>query len=150
MEITSTIKLNEEGFEEPKVDVKIDQAENNEPLKNEPSKYARFFDESNSYWCADPEYNKLFILHVMDHMNMMLKAKGHVFLNEVYDALGLSRSSEGQIVGWIYEEDNPFGDNHIDFEFDEEKREALMSGKAVLLDFNVDGNIVNRIWKEEL
>ena len=149
MEITITIKLNEGEFDKPKVDVKV---EPEETRKDEPSRYARFFDESSPNWHTSSEYNKLFILSTMDYMNGLLRARGHVFLNEVYDALGIPRSSEGQVVGWIYNEENPVGDNYIDFGFGEDQRTALCSGKisGVLLDFNVDGIIVDHIWKEEL
>ena len=81
-------------------------------------------------------------------MNEKLLAQGHVYLNEVYDALGIPRSKAGQIVGWVYNPDNPVGDNYIDFGIYQTNRAVardFVNGyeKVILLDFNVDGNILD-------
>lgn len=112
------------------------------------SQYARFFDELNDNWSKDPEQNRFFLQCAQNMMNDRLQAKGHVFLNEVYDILGLERSSAGQIVGWIRDSDE--GDNYIDFNIfdgnDEVKREFVNGyNPSILLDFNVDGVIYDLI-----
>ena len=71
-------------------------------------------------------------------------------LNEVYDMLGIPRTKAGQIVGWIYVEDHPNGDNFVDFgiyDMNREKVRDFVNGyeRTILLDFNVDGNILNLI-----
>lgn len=111
------------------------------------SPYARFFDETSTSWDRDPEYNLLFLKSQQNWANDMLKMRGHVFLNEVYDSLGIPRSKAGAVVGWVVSKD---GDNFVDFGiFDENDavKRAFVNGheKAILLDFNVDGIIYDRL-----
>lgn len=117
---------------------------------NTGSPYAKFFDESCRGWTKDPEYNLMMVRDVQDYANRLLKIKGHLFLNEVYDLLGIQRTSAGQVVGWIYDENNPIGDNYIDFgiyDLHDEAKRNFVNGyeRTILLDFNVDGDILNMI-----
>lgn len=110
---------------------------------NQYSSYARFFDEASPNWSKTPEYNMIFLKCQQNYANDMLKARGHVFLNEVYDALGIPRSQAGAIVGWVLGKD---GDNFIDFGiFNQNSGRArdFVNGyeRSILLDFNVDGVI---------
>lgn len=120
------------------------------------SDYAKFFDEYNPGWSKDPEANLMFLRRQQDYANELLKRKGHMFLNEIYDMLGIPRTKAGQVVGWIYDEKCPIGDNYIDFgiydvyssnEKQNERRRAFVNGheRSILLDFNVDGNILDMI-----
>lgn len=121
------------------------------------SEYARFFDECTSTeWRKDSEYNKMFLRRSQDYANEMLKHRGHIFLNEVYDMLGMPRSKAGQAVGWVYDKENPNGDNYVDFGLYDvhrlpnhlkEPKEAFINGteRSILLDFNVDGAIYDLI-----
>ena len=116
------------------------------------SEFARFFDEYSPNWTKDPEYNLMYLRRQQDYANEMLKIRGHMFLNEVYDILGMKRSRAGQVVGWIYDKNNnnPNGDNYIDFgvyDIDNERKRAFVNGyeKSILLDFNVDGVIYDLI-----
>lgn len=108
------------------------------------SGYARFFDETCCGWTKDAEYNHMFLKQQQNYANELLQARGHVYLNEVYDMLGLQRSKAGQIVGWMLDGD---GDGYIDFGIDDvhnEQKRLFVNGheRSILLDFNVDGNIV--------
>ena len=110
-----------------------------------PSPYARFFDEFNPNWSKTPEYNLLFLRAQQDWANDRLRAYGFVFLNEVYEALGMERSQAGQIVGWKYKK-NDRNDGFVDFGLyaigDEGNRAFVnLIEPSVLLDFNVDGII---------
>ena len=110
------------------------------------SDYARFFDEFNPNWQNDPEYNLMFLKSQQQYANDLLIARGRLFLNEVYDMLGMERSKAGQVVGWVYNEANPSGDNFVDFgiyDLHKERTRAFVNGlePSILLDFNVDGNI---------
>lgn len=110
------------------------------------SQYAKFFDEYNENWQRNAEYNKFFLVGVQNQMNDLLKARGHVFLNEVYDALGLPRTTAGAIVGWVLGN----GDDFIDFGLfdpDDTAKRDFVNGyeKSILLDFNVDGVIYDLI-----
>ena len=113
------------------------------------SDYSRFFDEMSTQYHKDSEYNLMFLRRQQDWANEKLKSKGHLFLNEVYDMLGIPRTKAGQIVGWIYNEKNPIGDNYVDFGIynNNEINRAFVNGyeKAILLDFNVDGPIYDLI-----
>ena len=119
----------------------------NRVAPGQPSVYARFFDDScGEKWSRNPEYNRIFLNARQNYLNDMLRARGHVFLNEVYDALGLPRTSAGSIVGWVYGE----GDSFIDFGiFDggSERMRAFVNGNeySVLIDPNVDGVIWDKI-----
>ena len=119
------------------------------------SVYARFFEKytrddfgnviENPNWETTGEYRLMFLKQVQRYMNDRLRAKGRVFLNEVYEELGLPKSKEGQIVGWVYNTEHPVGDNYIDFGLykSEQNYSDFLYGEneAILLDFNVDGNI---------
>ena len=110
------------------------------------SDYAKFFDEASPYWQKDPEYNFMFLKSQQQYANDLLKARGRLFLNEVYEMLGIDKTKAGQIVGWVYNPDNPIGDNFVDFgifDMSKERVRAFVNGYEpnILLDFNVDGNI---------
>lgn len=110
------------------------------------SDYAKFFDESNVNWNRNPEYNLMFLKSQQQYANDLLKARGRLFLNEVYDMLGMERTKAGQVVGWVYDEENPIGDNFVDFgiyDMSKERVRAFVNGYEpnILLDFNVDGNV---------
>lgn len=112
----------------------------------EPSDYARFFCEGCAGWTKDPEMNLVFLKQQQNWANELLKTRGHLFLNEVYDMLGIERSKAGQVVGWVYDETNPDCDNYVDFgiyDIYNERKRAFVNGweRSILLDFNVDGNI---------
>lgn len=68
-----------------------------------PSIYAVTFNENNRDWISDPTVNNLFIRSVLAYCNNRLKSQGHLFLNEVYDALSFPRIQSGQLIGWLAE-----------------------------------------------
>ena len=122
---------------------------------NEVSDYAKFFDEGCNGWTKDPEANLLFLKKQQTYANNRLKANGYLFLNEVYEMLGIPRTKAGQVVGWIYDEKNPVGDNYVDFGIYDTNKNSnwanankdFVNGyeRSILLDFNVDGNILSNI-----
>lgn len=110
------------------------------------SLYARVYDDGNTGWSKSPELNLAFLKTQQSYFNDLLRTRGHVFLNEVYDALGFDRTQAGQIVGWVYDEKNPTGDNFIDFgiyDINDPQKVRFINGheRSILLDFNVDGNV---------
>ena len=117
-------------------------------VANDVSEFAKFFDDGCTGWTKDPELNLAFLLKQQAFANDKLKANGYLYLNEVYDMLGIPRTKAGQIVGWIYDEKNPIGDNYVDFgifDSNKVKNRDFVNGyeRTILLDFNVDGNILN-------
>lgn len=113
------------------------------------SPYARIFDESSPYWQNDPELNLMFLRCIQQYWNDRLHAYGHVFLNEVYEALGFEHTSPGAVVGWIRNEthDPAKGAGFIDFGIYDLTNGRFVNGmeKSVLLDFNVDNGT---IWEK--
>jgi hypothetical protein len=116
------------------------------------SDYAKFFDSSSNAWEENAEYNLMFLKAEQNYANDRLKARGYLFLNEVYERLGIPPTKAGQIVGWIYDPNNPNhnGDNYVDFglyNIHKEKTRDFVNGyeEVILLDFNVDGPILDRI-----
>lgn len=119
------------------------------------SGYARFFEKYtmdekgnsilNPHWEPNNEYNLMFIKARENYANNVLKAKGRLFLNEVYQMLGFPATKAGQMVGWVYDPEHPNGDNYVDFGLyaDNLSYSDYANGldPAILLDFNVDGNI---------
>lgn len=115
------------------------------------SEFAKFFDDGCIGWTKDPELNMIFLRQQEAAATKRLEDRGHLFLNEVYDMLGIPHTRAGQIVGWIYDEKNPIGDNYVDFGIYDTSKEAnrnFVNGyeRTILLDFNVDGNILDLMW----
>ena len=97
------------------------------------------------------EYNLSFLRSQQQYANDLLQSNGYLFLNEVYEMLGFKPTKAGQVVGWVYNPKNPVGDNFVDFGMREVYRMNETSDfvedwdRAVMLDFNVDGNIFDRV-----
>lgn len=113
--------------------------------------YARWFDEGSTEWKRHPLSNRTFIRCQQDWANDMLNAYGYLFLNDVYKMLGLPKTSEGQLVGWVKNNPNG-GDGYVDFGVfnnDEYTVERFIMGDepTILLDFNVDGVVYDQIGK---
>lgn len=115
------------------------------------SPYARFFDETSIQWQKSPEANLFFLKSMENYANDLLRSRGHLFLNEVYDMIGVPRSKAGSIVGWVNGhrpefKDKAEGDNYVDFGIYDGKNgnaHFFVNGyeRSILLDFNVDGVI---------
>lgn len=123
------------------------------------SMYARMFGEQiydtngqytgSSQWSPNAEYNATNLVLKNSWANERLKAQGFLFLNDVYDELGFPRTKAGQIVGWLW---NGAGDNYVSFG---KSVDAIINkmpgylayrdGSPILLDFNVDGPILDGI-----
>lgn len=145
---TATVEetvVNEDGTEQK---VKKEVQVMNEPKKLEHySPFARFFDDGCTGWDPNPEYSLMFLNQQQNWANDKLKRQGYLFINDVYEMLGIPKSREGQVHGWIYDEKNPIGDNFVDFgiyDIHIEKNRDFVNGyeKVILLDFNHDGNIL--------
>lgn len=127
--------------------VQVNDATSKKELSPSYSMYSRWFDETCASWSNDAELNRAFLETQQQFANDKLKAQGYLFLNDVYNMLGMPRTKKGCVVGWIYDEKNPVGDNYVDFDlFDDRNRDFINGLKTdVLLDFNVDGNILDAI-----
>lgn len=113
------------------------------------SDYARFFDSSSNRWEESPEYNLSFVKGAQSKFNDILVTRGYVFLNEIYEWFDIPMTEAGQVVGWIKNGD---GDGYIDFFIHQPYRKTnadFVNGyeNVILLDFNVDGYILDKVWR---
>ena len=141
-EVEKTV-IDEKG-KEKKVKEVINVADN----PNQYSDFARIFDEYCIGWSKDPESNLVFLKQQQNWANDKLQAKGYLFLNEVYEMLGFPITKAGASVGWIYNKDEPVGDNFVDFgiyNLNSQKAHDFVNGyeRSIVLDFNVDGPIID-------
>jgi len=144
-------KERELHYEVQKKDLELtkceEEDEENPRQVGDNSIYARFFDEVSKNWNNTPEYNMLFLRAQQTYANDLLHSRGHIFLNEVYDMIGVDRSKAGAVVGWVLSKD---GDNYVDFGIfkgnTHERRSFVNNAEpSILLDFNVDGVIYDKI-----
>ena len=114
------------------------------------SPYARWFDDSSPNWMSVNDYNISFLKGVQNQANDRLHAHGFLFLNDVYKMLGLRPTAAGQVVGWV---SGAFAkDDYVEFGIYDPTRQGtrdFINGyeKYILLDFNVDGPILELIDK---
>lgn len=113
------------------------------------SPYARIIDETSSVWDRSDDITELNIHAQLNYMNDILRTRGYLFLSDVYDALGIPRTPASQVVGWLWKKGD--GDHYVSFgdieghriQFWDDSRRLTVAN--YLLDFNVDGEIVNEI-----
>lgn len=117
---------------------------------NDIPQYARFFDETSLEWVRDAELNLAKLRARQQWANDLLVSRGYLFLNEVYDMLGIQKSRDGQVVGWLYDPSNPDIDNYVDFgiyDANIEKNRDFVNGyeKSILIRPNVYGYILDKL-----
>lgn len=146
----------DENGEEKVVKKTVDVADGN------CSPYMRYFTRSNKNWDKSPDTIYFFLKSEQDALNNLLKSRaytnprkiGVVTYNEVLERLGFEMPLDGSglLVGWIYDAENPIGDNYIDLDV----RSCMLPGedgtleKAYSIDFNVDGNIYKELNDRDL
>lgn len=158
--ISETV-IDEETGKEKKVKKTVDTVDE---FDNMPSEYARFFDKYtrdkdgkvivNPVWEPSGEINLSRLLAEQKYAQQKLEITGYLRLNDVYDRLGLPRSQAGEVMGWLYDKNDPelrmtkvdfgifdYDDNFDDFVYDKDGNEAI------LLDFHVTHNIYNNLPK---
>lgn len=137
------IVVDEKTGKEKKVKKKVNVLKD----PNNLSQYAKVFDDASPNWVPDAELNLAFLRAQQNYCNDLLKARGHLFLNEVYDILGIPRTKAGTITGWVISKD---GDNFVDFglySIHNQEASDFVNGyeESIILDFNVDGVIYDLI-----
>lgn len=119
----------------------------------EPSPYSKFFDESCPEWTKDPERNLWLLKAKEKDLNLRLRAKGYIFLNEVYYELGMPETAAGQIAGWVYDYkpgEPSEAETTIDFgifDYNDIGCRAFVNGysPSVLCDFAKNGHLQSNI-----
>lgn len=121
------------------------------------SPYTCIFDETVDTWQPDNMLNRNYLFLMEQAANKRLRIKGHLFLNDVLELIGTHggvtmKTPEGQIVGWIYDPNDPTRQNHVDFgvtsyvEGDDALNSFISGGeRSVMLRFNCDGPIIDKI-----
>lgn len=121
------------------------------------SPYTCIFDETVDTWQADNQLNRNYLFLMEQAANKRLRIQGHLFLNDVLSSIGTHggvtmKTPEGQIVGWIYDPNDPTRQNHVDFgvtnyvEGDDALNSFINGGeRSVMLRFNCDGPIIDKI-----
>lgn len=112
--------------------------------------YTKLFDETSRYYTKTPAINFAFLRKKQDEANQLLKRRGYLFYNEVLKMLDLPLVSEGDYIGWVYDNRVIAGNNYVDFgltDFSSESVRYFINGREsiVMLNFNVDGYIYDSI-----
>jgi hypothetical protein len=109
--------------------------------------YNRVFSRENStQWQDDLGVNKNFIANQQRFAQITLGLQGHLYLSDVYEALGFEETSISRVTGWKVTK-HPDGTKNIpvvDFGLDKPHRDDWKYGqnKEIYLDFNCQGLIV--------
>lgn len=115
------------------------------------SPYARIYDFKHSKFYnihdSNNDWNEASLRQEQNWANELLKRRGWLTLNEVYERLGLEPSDAGMLVGWHMK--NPNGDHIVDFGIDLCYKDPRFKNlieiggfrRKIVLDFNVDGDI---------
>lgn len=122
-----------------------------------PSLYAVFFDETCTNYSDDPDFNKNTLILLQARFNERLRRVGYVYLNEIYEALGVEKTEAGHDMGWRYAPHDPNheGANTIDFNMWDIRSKAnrrFINGyePIILLDFNVDPEpIKSKVYRKK-
>jgi len=111
------------------------------------NEYVKYFTRTNPYWDDTPDYVEMFLRAQQNYANDRLKIEKALTLNDVYDSLGFQKTKAGMVVGWVLDENNEDGDNFIEFHVHKVyiPNEYGEDELAYAIDFNVDGNIYNKM-----
>lgn len=109
------------------------------------SPYARVYGPGCEDWEGSREHDELMLTTTQSYFNDRLVARGHVFLNEVYDALGISRTPAGAVVGWTYDRN---GDNFVDLRIGDFIDDLVGDGDTteIYRSWIIDPNVQGVIW----
>lgn len=134
----------DENGKKTKEKEQVENTETNMVIPNDDT--CRFFDSNNPNWDSNPAFSMMWLRGRQNYLNDLLHTRGHVFLNEVYDALGFSHTPQGAVIGWIDGGD----DDCIDFGLYDPKKEGVrrfVNGvdNVIMLEFNHDGVILDKI-----
>lgn len=104
------------------------------------SPYSQVFDDSNHNFQESSTYNEHWFRIQEDMLTNKLRAQGHLFLNEVYDRLGLPRTPTGQLCGWAIP--HPESDDFVEIKF----FPMHDYNGSYMLDFNAAGHVLNQAF----
>lgn len=70
-------------------------------MNNEKITIVKCFDARCPLWSNDRKHNKAVVDMILNNCFDFFRARGYLFLNEVYKELGMPLTKIGQIAGWI-------------------------------------------------
>lgn len=132
----------EDGTE---IDVKEAVSVDNSDITIPEDDTARWMKEGNPHWDKRNNYVLMTMRALETRCTDTLRARGHIFLNEVYDLLGFDHTPIGAMVGWCL--NDPESDDFVDFGLYSKGAADYVNGSVheVLLTFNHSGVIINKI-----
>lgn len=107
--------------------------------------YVFDFDDTNANWVGNAEHNLFFLRAHQNMLNDLLRARGHVFLSEALDAIGIERTRASIVTGWIYDPKNELSDEPRDNWIDFGVKDLWDTSRVIRLNFNVDGPVIDFI-----
>jgi len=125
--------------------VEVNTRDWDDPLHGNP--YARVFEQGeSSQWTRDHYTNTMFIANQQRFAQELLGRRGHLFLWEVYEALGFEPNDISRVTGWKVRKlaDGTKDIPVVDFGLDKEMPEdwKVNSNGGIFLDINCQGLIV--------
>lgn len=106
------------------------------------SPYAVIWGPGNWAFQDSPEHNVSFIRIQEQLMTDMLRSKGYLFLNDIYDRFDLPNTAAGQICGWMIDHDK--SDDFVEI-----LETPMHDGSgAFMLDFNIAGPVFELLDKK--
>lgn len=117
------------------------------PNPDEHGEYAFQFKPGDAGWSYNPEYNLYYLQAAEKKLNRHFKQQGYLFLNQVYDELGIREdgkwkwTQEGQVIGWF---DDETEEKSISFGIDYTVP-AYGYADYIWIEPNLDGIIIDKI-----
>lgn len=148
----------------PKVDKKTGEVKTAKTKKNAIASsdaddpFARVFEQGQSeVWDDDPIVNRNALALRMQYLNDRLRARGYLFMNDIYEALGFPATSAGQDYGYLWTPDCQdvidFGMNHRasdDLDETETRMDLLtINNNSILLTFEGAHYIKDKVWRAQ-
>lgn len=100
----------------------------------------KYGEDTSRNWSSNQDVNALFLRTVQNFLNDKLEARGFVFLNDVFNELGMRLTSQGAISGWLKSRGNSIQFVSPEPEIDEDG--------TITLIFVTDGIIYDKIEEE--
>ena len=102
------------------------------------SPYTCIFDETVDTWQPDNMLNRNYLFLMEQAANKRLRTQGHLFLNDVLSSIGTHggvtmKTPEGQIVGWIYDPNDPTRQNYGWYMLDQAYIKGIPGGYRLVL-----------------
>lgn len=108
--------------------------------------YSILFDATPEFTRGHPQRNYVKLKGFQQMLNDMLYTRGTVLLNDVYDCLGIPRTSDGAVAGWsIKDVEGRKCDGYIDFGLDFDDYDMRHWESDIWLNLNCDGYVQNLI-----